>query len=157
MIGPLSAYARNCQAHLGDAVPRDGFKSPQGGGNCANWVIGHLVKTRNDYLVSRLGQEPIFPLERFDRYGQGQLPLANPEEALPLDELKANFFTLQEPLIAALKCATAEVLDTPVPDSPTGNPNETVGSLAVTNAFHEAYHLGQVGLIRRTLGKAGPF
>lgn len=134
----------------------ESLRAPEGGGNCANWVVGHLVKARNDE-IAKLGLEPVFPLDRFRRYAQGQAPLVKPEEAIAFDELMANFATLQDPLIAALRGATSEVLDTPVPGSPTGNPNETVGSLAVATAFHEAYHLGQIGLIRRTLGKAGFF
>ncbi len=33
--------------------------------------------------------------------------------------------------------------------------NETMGSLLAGMAFHEAYHAGQIGVIRRTLGFGG--
>ena len=67
--------------------------------------------------------------------------------------LQESFTSLQQPLVAALRAASPETLARPVPDSPTGNPDETVSSFIVAIAFHEAYHLGQVGLLRRTLGK----
>ena len=57
--------------------------------------------------------------------------------------------------MGALGKATVEQLAGEAPFSPTGNPNETVGSLLASIAFHEAYHLGQTGLSRRLLGKTG--
>lgn len=50
---------------------------------------------------------------------------------------------------------TAQHLSAAAPFSPTGNSDETVGTLLASIAFHEAYHLGQTGLSRRLLGKAG--
>jgi uncharacterized damage-inducible protein DinB len=38
------------------------------------------------------------------------------------------------------------------PFSPSGNPKETVGSLMGVLAFHEVYHVGQVGMLRRWAG-----
>ena len=131
----------------------DSLVAPTGGGNCANWVIGHLVKARNDH-VAQLGHARPFPPSRFERYGNGKPPL-DQGEALPFEELNRSFAALHEPLVAALRAATPEALDTPVPNSPTGNPDETVGSFAAAIAFHEGYHLGQLALLRRTLGKPG--
>jgi hypothetical protein len=46
-------------------------------------------------------------------------------------------------------------MDKPAPISPTGNPKETVGSLLAALAFHEAYHVGQTGILRRVIGREG--
>ena len=139
-------------ANLDGLTHDDSLFQPQGGGNCLNWIIGHLVKARND-AIGLLGEDPLYPPDKFARYGNGKPPLTDPGEALPFKELQENFSALQEPLAAALRTASSETLARPVPDSPTGNPNETVGSLAVAVAFHEPYHLGQAGLLRRMLGK----
>jgi hypothetical protein len=48
-----------------------------------------------------------------------------------------------------------ESMDRPAPFSPTGNPKETVGSLLAAFAFHEAYHVGQTGILRRVIGREG--
>ena len=130
----------------------DSLVHPKGGGNCVNWVLGHLVKARNDAL-GLLGADPLYPPNDFDRYATGKPPLTDPGEALPFPMLQESFTSLQQPLVAALRAVSSETLARPVPDSPTGNPNETVSSFIVAIAFHEAYHLGQVGLLRRTLGK----
>src|SRR5579863_1145758 len=76
-------------------------------------------------------------------------------ETLPLDELKRRFDTLGPMLEDALKRTSPKQLSASAPFSSTGNPNETVGTLLASIAFHEAYHLGQTGLSRRLLGKLG--
>jgi hypothetical protein len=43
----------------------------------------------------------------------------------------------------------------PAPYSPGDNPDETLGSLLYLIAFHQAYHVGQLGLCRRLAGKSG--
>jgi hypothetical protein len=48
-----------------------------------------------------------------------------------------------------------DAMNTPAPFSPTGNPDETVGSLLAAISFHEAYHVGQTGLLRRVVGREG--
>ncbi len=144
--------AQVCKDNTAGLTHAESLVSPQGGGNCVNWILGHLVKARNDEL-GLLGKTPIFPPEKFERYNNGQPPLTDAGEALDLNELCDDFTALQAPLVAALRDVEPEILARPVPDSPTGNPNETVGTMITAIAFHEAYHLGQIGLLRRTLGK----
>ncbi len=49
---------------------------------------------------------------------------------------------------------TEDQLSQKAPISPTENPDETIGSLLSTFAFHDAYHIGQTGVLRRIVGKA---
>lgn len=120
-------------------------------GNTMNWIVGHVVRTRNQAL-GLLGGQPPFDDGEFEPYGVGTF---DPNRALRLEELKRRFDALGPALTGALEKTTAEQLSGAAPFSPTGNPNETVGSLLASIAFHEAYHLGQTGLSRRLLGKAG--
>ena len=116
-----------------------------------NWIVGHVVRTRNQ-AIGLLGGTPPFDDAQFAAYGAGSF---NPERALSLDELKRRFDTLSPVLADALAHTTSGQLSAPAPFSPTNNPNETVGTLLASIAFREAYHLGQTGLSRRLLGKAG--
>jgi hypothetical protein len=125
--------------------------SPAGGGNCLNWIVGHMVNARAD-AIRMLGAEPPFPQGKLGRYAQGAPPLNEPTEALPFENLIARFIELEQPLVNAIQGATPAQLAQPFPNSPTGNPNETVGSMLAAFAFHEAYHLGQTGLLRRMAG-----
>lgn len=52
----------------------------------------------------------------------------------------------------ALALLTDERAAQKAPFSPSGNPDETVGSLMGVLVFHETYHVGQVGMMRRLAG-----
>jgi len=128
--------------------------NPQPAGSCLNWVLGHVTRTRNRAL-SLVGGRPLFANEEFDAYDDNGGVTFQAETAIHLDELKRRFKALQEPLVSGLDSMSIEAMDKPAPVSPTGNPNETVGSLLAALAFHEAYHVGQTGMLRRIVGREG--
>jgi uncharacterized damage-inducible protein DinB len=138
------------ERNLAGVTNEESLQAPQPAGNTLNWVVGHVVRTRNQAL-SLLGDTPLFDDADFEAYGAG----STAKRALSLDELKRRFDALGPSLDAALTRMSSQHLAAPAPFSPTGNPNETVGTLLASIAFHEAYHLGQTGLSRRLLGKAG--
>jgi uncharacterized damage-inducible protein DinB len=140
------------ERNLGELSQEDSLVNPQKGGNCLNWVLGHVTRTRN-MALGLLGQKPLFAMEDFRAY-TGEEPFTR-EDALPLDELKRRFKALQEPLVKGLNGMSPDAMNTPAPFSPTGNPDETVGSLLAAISFHEAYHVGQTGLLRRVVGREG--
>lgn len=129
----------------------ESLRRPQPNGNTLNWIVGHVVRTRNQ-AMGLLGEKPLFDDSEFAAYGAGGTEATG---ALSLDELKRRFDALGPALVRALGKTTAEGLSTAAPFSPTGNSNETLGTLLASIAFHEAYHLGQTGLSRRLLGKPG--
>ncbi len=56
---------------------------------------------------------------------------------------------------AGLAGLTSKALDAPAPPSPNNDPGETVRPLLALVFFHQAYHAGQTGILRRIAGKAG--
>jgi uncharacterized damage-inducible protein DinB len=142
------------ERNIGGVSHEESLVSPQPGGNCLNWVVGHLTRARNRAL-GLFGQKALFPNEEFNSYDDnGGVPF-DAETAISFDELKHRFKALQEPLVNGLNGMSAEAMDQPAPFSPTGNPKETVGSLLAAMAFHEAYHVGQTGMLRRVVGREG--
>ena len=139
------------ERNLADVTNDESFRPPNPSGNTMNWIVGHVVRTRNQAL-GLLGEKPPFEDEDFAAYGAGG---SNGRKTLTLDELKRRFDTLGPILDSALKRSSPNQLSATAPFSPTANPNETVGTLLASIAFHEAYHLGQTGLSRRLLGKPG--
>ncbi len=139
------------ERNLAGVTHEDSLRAPQPGGNTMNWIVGHVVRTRNQAL-GLLGVKPPFDDSEFEPYGASGF---DPGGALALDELKRRFDALGPALTGALEKTTLEQLSSAAPFSPTGNPNETLGTLLASIAFHEAYHLGQTGLSRRLLGKPG--
>jgi hypothetical protein len=138
------------ERNLAGVTNEESLRPPQPGGNTMNWIVGHVVRARNQALAL-LGHTPLFDDADFGAYGAGSMATG----ALPLDELKRRFEALGPSLDAALKQTSMQQLSAAAPFSPTDNPDETVGTLLASIAFHEAYHLGQTGLSRRLLGKAG--
>jgi uncharacterized damage-inducible protein DinB len=142
------------ERNLSELSEQEGHVAPQPGGNCLNWVLGHITRTRL-MLLRMLGKELPFPLEEFNAYDdRGGIPFTR-ATAIPLDELKRRYKALQEPLVRALNELPPDMMDRPAPFSPTGNPKETIGTLLASFAFHESYHAGQTGLLRRVAGKEG--
>lgn len=125
---------------------------PQGGGNCLNWVVGHIVATRN-HVLGLLGKEPIWPAEKAERYRRGGEPITAEEDAvIPFDEMLADFDTSHEAIVAGLGEISDEELDVLVPWFGQDQPKAVALAGLV---FHETYHLGQTGLLRRLVGREG--
>jgi len=93
--------------------------------------------------------------ERLKAYARHSSPLKDQAEALPLQELLAAFDKASERVDAGLASLAPRRLDEPAPFSPVNDPKETVRSLLASISFHQAYHAGQTGLLRRIAGKPG--
>lgn len=141
------------QRNLDGITNKESLAHPVAGGSCLNWVLGHLVRTRAQVLEMLESQGPC-EAGNFGAYGHRDAPLTE-GEALPLDRLAECFEGCQAPLLEAIGKLTPEILHQPAPLSPTNDPDETIGSLLSAVAFHEAYHAGQTGVLRRMLGKEG--
>ena len=134
-----------------DGITEDqALAAPFAGGNSINRVLGHLVDARNG-MLGLLGRGPVLDAAVAKAYARGTTPDSQPAA---LADLQAAFHAAQDQLLAALAEADA-VLDKPAPYSPLDNPKETVGSLLAMLLFHEAYHVGQLGVLRRATGAAG--
>jgi uncharacterized damage-inducible protein DinB len=121
---------------------------PGGGGNCLNWVVGHIVANRN-HILSLLGEKPIWGEEAYERYKRGSAPIpGDGGGARPLAEMMADFATSQGRVRDGLSRMTEEHLAASAG-------KETVGDQLAFLQFHEAYHIGQAGLLRRLAGKDG--
>ena len=127
---------------------------PQPGGNCLNWNMGHLLFVY-DQVLPMLGQSPVLGVETLKRYGRGTAHIRNAAEALDLVRLMGAWDEAAQRMEAGLDSLTPEVLEKPAPWSPRNNPEEMVSSLLSIVFFHQAYHAGQTGLLRRMAGKEG--
>jgi hypothetical protein len=127
---------------------------PQPGGNCLNWIVGHLVWAYAGALPL-VGQKPMVEQGRLSQYARGGPPLTDSSRALDFGELLAAWDEGARRMDEGLASFPAESLERPAPASPTGNPNETVRSLLATIMFHQAYHVGQTAVLRRLIGKPG--
>jgi len=137
-----------------DISHEESLIAPQQGGSCLNQVLGHVTRTRNMALRS-MGQKPLYPMEEFDSYDDRTGVPFSRERALPFGELRSRYQALQELLVKAIGGMSPEALAAPPHRKMTGAPDETVGSQLATFVFHESYHVGQTGVLRRIAGKPG--
>ncbi|HEX6038930.1 DinB family protein [Longimicrobium sp.] len=141
-------------ANVEGITQAESLAAPQPAGNCLNWVVGHLVCIGNKALPV-VGQEPVVDPASLDRYDRGSAPLTDPAEARDIGELMRLWDEVAARMDAGLAGFPGDTLDQPAPFSPGNDPNETVGSLIATMVFHQSYHVGQTGVLRRVSGKAG--
>jgi uncharacterized damage-inducible protein DinB len=140
------------ERNAADLDHADSMASPPGGGSSINWVLGHVLASRNS-LMGLSGGAPVCADERLARlYDRGTT--SPTDDAIPLPELLDLLRASQAPLVAHLTSLTDEQLMAPVEGF--GVPGvETLGEGVAFLHFHEAYHVGQIGAIRRALGKPG--
>jgi uncharacterized damage-inducible protein DinB len=132
----------------------DSLVQPKAGGNCLNWVLGHLACVYNNSLAL-VGEQPVRDTAVLARYDRGSKPIVSKDEALELSELLAIWNEAAQRFQKGLESLSKSRLDEAAPFSPTNNPKETVRSLLTTIFFHQAYHAGQLGMLRRIAGKNG--
>jgi len=154
ITGQLQTVNGILQANL-DGIDHDAsVRQPSPAGNNLNWIFGHLVSAY-DNLLPILGADPVLSPEQKERYERGSQPLTDRGEAVSLDELRQAWTTAHERVIEGLAGLPEDRLSEPAPFSPGNNPDETIGSLLAVFAFHQAYHVGQLGLGRRIAGFEG--
>jgi uncharacterized damage-inducible protein DinB len=150
----LGLSGKILEMNTADVSHEESLVTPPKGGSCLNQVLGHLTRTRNMALGS-MGQKSPYPMEEFDPYDDRTGVPFSREKALPFDELRRRFKAMQEPLVRTIEAMSPEILASKPPRKFTGDPNETVGSNLATFVFHECYHVGQTGVLRRVVGKPG--
>jgi len=113
---------------------------PNGEANCMNWILGHLIHIRNPFL-NILGEESVWDSEKFFCYNRGEIPLNRKDEFVNFEDLKSYLKQSQDGLEAKLNTVNSFK-------------SEMVKDIS-TLSLHEIYHSGQLGYLRRILGKPG--
>lgn len=137
--------------NLDGVTHEESLIQPTGGGNCLNWVLGHLVTTR-DLALGMLKQEPVWSADVSATYNRGSAPIRDGANAQPLPGIVEALGKSQERLIAGLGQISNDDLAAPSPEKSLG---DTVGDLLFVLQYHDAYHAGQTGLLRRMAGHDG--
>jgi len=135
------------EENLADVTHEDSLYQPPQAGNCLNWVMGHIVANRN-LVMALVGDAPLLDEEEAGPYNRGSAPLTDERMSLPLEKLMDLFRDSQEKLVKRLQEMPEEELIAPVEN---GTRHEQLALLQ----FHEAYHAGQLGILRRLGGKPG--
>lgn len=144
---------RTVRRNLDGVSHEESLRSPEPFGNNANWVLGHLVDAAEGVL-GLLGQPRVLDSGALVRYRRGTRPLIDATEALPLERLLEAWDEASKRINVGLKSIPEERIDAPVPEELTWM-GTTIGAAVAFVSFHQSYHAGQLGLLRRLLGKPG--
>jgi hypothetical protein len=154
-LGVLFEFTYNVTKQNADGFTHEeSIRPPQEAGNCLNWVVGHMIASRHDVLAM-LGQTAVWSEDELKRYGRGSAPNPDGAGAMFWEKMFADFDATQERLRAGLAALTPEVLAGAVPEAQNFLGLETIGEVLAAYNFHESYHAGQVGILRRVLGREG--
>lgn len=128
----FSTFNRN----LGGITHEESLQSPHSGSS-VNWIAGHLLLTRGQ-ILQRLDETPELPMEELKMYERYSAGIA--ENPMPLEQIITLFAKTQDHLLTTLHAKEL---------------SPEVFKQTAFLQFHEAYHCGQLGIMRRVLGKSG--
>ena len=115
--------------------------------NHLKWLAGHLTSTRFGFKdLAQLGEADPYG----DLFGHGKA--LDPAGDYPdIASIKANWNRISEKISAAFGQLSPEILEADALKVPIGNGK--MGEFLDFLMHHEAYHLGQMGLLRKYLGQ----
>ncbi len=145
----LAALIREVtEAAVAGITHEESIRASIPGLNGMNWVLGHVTHVNASILA--LLETPAEPsAEELSRYAPGAPPLGVAAEDAVDFEILRDALVRQGPLLdEALGRASAELLARPAPPGLGGD----VRSFLHFITFHQSYHAGQLGLLRRALG-----
>jgi len=135
---------------VGDFSPADWQVSDAVGHN-ARWIVGHLALQRTR-IRALVGLAPVVPPWEA-AFGRGSSCTEVPADLDPrtlVEAFHAAHQAVAEHWDAVTGADLAKPFGRTLPDG-----SDTVGGAIRFLAWHEAYHLGQLGLLRRLAGKPG--
>jgi len=131
---------------IGDLTDQDAKTRSRGGtGPSIAWTIGHLCHYKIKVL-ELLGQPQENDFTQFE-----QTPASDGSDYPPLAELAASFSDLNRALCTAL-ASSVDRLEAPTPGSGPHDEKSILDTVLFLT-WHEAYHIGAIGAIRREQGR----
>jgi uncharacterized damage-inducible protein DinB len=138
-------------ANLEGVSEEDSLVQPTPGGNCANWIVGHILGAHNG-VARLLGESPVWESDQLERATTD--PITSADEAIDWTTMVDALLRSEDRLLGALDALPAEDLDDPGFTDPFGNQTTRGGFLGLL-AMHQNYHAGQLGMSRRLAGLPG--
>jgi uncharacterized damage-inducible protein DinB len=134
-----------------DFTHADSLLVPAYGGNCLNWVLGHVLISRHRVL-HLLALDPLWTAEKIDLYETGSEPIEG-RRALSFEGLMADLAGTTEQITGGLGEKSFADMARELPKKSEGQDPQTVGQALLGLYWHESYHIGQMELLRRVAGK----
>jgi hypothetical protein len=151
-------FARSyTQSLLAEFDEADWFRVPAGSPTHIAWQVGHLAMAEYGLCLFRVrGRRTedleLMPSKFRKQFSRGSTPEQDPSGYPSLTELRATFDRIHHQCLAEIVTFTAEQLSEPTEMPYAAYPTK-LGALLFCS-HHEMIHAGQIGLLRRLLGKS---
>jgi hypothetical protein len=133
-----------------DLTHQESLLQPEPGGNCLNWVMGHLVINLLDILKA-LGGAASISLPELDHYGFGSEPVHGDEAGvIELSVLVDAYALLTKTITDRLAQMSETDFDQQI-EFWQGQSRR--GYVAFFYFFHNTYHIGQLEQLRNLAGR----
>lgn len=142
---------------LADVEPDEWFRQPSEGVTHLAWQVGHLAMAQYALTMLRLrGKEPedqeLISNDFFRKFQKGTTPSASAADYPEPDAILGVYRRVHERALEELAGYSDEELDVKLPE-PHAVFDTKLGSVFFCSS-HELIHAGQIGLLRRLLGKS---
>lgn len=141
---------------IDDFSENEWFQQPTGSATHLAWQVGHLAMAEYALTMIRIrGKEPedaeFISNDFFKQFKKGSTPASITADLITPGEIRQVFDRVHERALQELMGYTDEELDVKLPE-PHAVFDTKLGSIFFCSA-HEMLHAGQVGLLRRLIGK----
>jgi len=142
---------------LADIEPADWFRQPSEGVTHLAWQVGHLAMAQYGLCLFRMRGRANADLELMTssfrkKYSKGTTPDPDPTKNPAPEEILGVFDHVYDQVMIELPTFGDAILDEPI-DMPYAAVATKFGGLLFCS-HHEMIHAGQIGLLRRLIGKA---
>jgi len=134
-----------------DLSHADSLLVPHYGGNCLNWILGHVLISRHRVL-KLLALEPLWTTAEIPLYETGSEPI-DEGRALFFERLMADLAASTERIAGGLEGKSFADMAQELPKKSEDQDPQTLGQALLGLYWHESYHIGQMELLRRVAGK----
>lgn len=151
-------FAREYTLTLLDGIePSDWFRQPAEGVSHLAWQMGHLAMAQYGLCLFRIRGRADIDMDLMSssfrkKFSKGTTPDPDPSKNPSPEEIRGVFDRVYEQTMLELPNVTKSVLDEPI-DMPYAVTPTKLGGLLFCS-HHEMLHAGQIGLLRRLIGKA---
>ena len=155
-IGQIKFAREYTHSLIADLEPADWFRQPAEGVSHLAWQIGHLAMAQYGLCLFRMRGRADVDQELMSssfrkKFSKGTTPDPDPAKNPSPEEIRGVFDRVYEQSMLELPTFSDDILDEPV-EMPYAAIATKFGGLLFCS-HHEMLHAGQIGLLRRLLGK----
>lgn len=141
---------RMIEVNVEGMTAEQSIAQPAPGGNCANWIVGHLTNVQNN-VMRLIGEAPVWESDQLAHAGWE--PITGKGQAIAWETMSDRLLGSRDRCVAAISRLSDQQMEEQVPH-PFGGTTSRAELLSLL-AFHQAYHSGQLGIARRIAGMEG--